>query len=130
MTDVQLLPGPFHRAQQANLGYLRRLDADRLLHNFRINAGLPSSAQPLGGWEKPDCELRGHFIGHFLSACALMYSSTGDNDIKAKGDSMVAELAKCQQKLAAGGISQRLPAGAVRSSGCPPESVGTVLHHS
>jgi DUF1680 family protein len=109
MTDVQLLPGPFHRAQQANLGYLRRLDADRLLYNFRVNAGLPSSAQPLGGWEKPDCELRGHFIGHFLSACALMYSSTGDNDIKAKGDSMVAELAKCQHKLGAGGYLSAFP---------------------
>ena len=47
MTDVRLLPGPFQQAQEANLGYLRRLDADRLLHNFRINAGLRSSAQPL-----------------------------------------------------------------------------------
>jgi DUF1680 family protein len=109
MTDVRLLPGPFQQAQEANLGYLRRLDADRLLHNFRINAGLRSSAQPLGGWEKPDCELRGHFIGHYLSACALMYSSTGDTEIKAKGDSMVDELAKCQRKLGAGGFLSAFP---------------------
>ncbi len=109
MTEVRLLPGPFHNVQQANLGYLRRLDTDRMLHNFRINAGLPSSAQPLGGWEKPDCELRGHFIGHFLSASALMYSSTGDADVKAKADSMVAELTKCQQKLGAGGYLSAFP---------------------
>ena len=31
--------------------YLLALDPDRLLHMFRINAGLPSSARPLGGWE-------------------------------------------------------------------------------
>jgi len=52
------------------------LPADRLLYNFRANAGLPTgSAQPFGGWEakadgKHATELRGHFTGHFLSASA------------------------------------------------------------
>ncbi len=105
MTEVRLGPGQFKEAQDADLGFLTRLDADRLLHNFRVNAGLPSSAQPLGGWEKPDCELRGHFVGHFLSASALMYSSTGDEAIKKKGDYVVAELAKCQDKLGGGYLS-------------------------
>src|SRR5438128_1597344 len=76
MAQVRLLSGPFQEAQEWNLGYLHRLPADRLLHTFRLNAGLPSSAEPLGGWEKPDCEVRGHFTGHYLSACGLMYSST------------------------------------------------------
>ena len=53
--------------------YLLALDVDRLLHTFRLNAGLPSTARPLGGWEEPKVELRGHFTGHYLSACALMY---------------------------------------------------------
>jgi len=53
-------------------------DTDRLLHNFRVNAGIPSSAKPYGGWEEPKGELRGHSVGHYLSACALMYASTGD----------------------------------------------------
>jgi hypothetical protein len=105
MTEVKLLPGPFKTAQDANLAYLKRLSADRLLHNFRVNAGLPSSAEPLGGWEKPDCELRGHFVGHYLSASALMYSSTGDAELKTKAASIVAELAKCQQKLGGGYLS-------------------------
>ena len=99
MTDVRLLPSAFLDAQEADRKLLHTLPADRLLHTFRLNAGLPSSAEPLGGWEKPDCELRGHFTGHFLSACALMYSSTGDQEVRAKGDYIVAELAKCQQKL-------------------------------
>lgn len=105
MTDVRLLPSIYKDSQEANLGYLRRLDADRLLHNFRVNAGLPSSAEPLGGWEKPDCELRGHFVGHYLSACALMHASTGDESIKGKGSYIVAELAKCQAKLPDGYLS-------------------------
>ena len=46
-------------------------------YTFRVNAGLPvGSATPLGGWEQPEngkrsSELRGHFVGHFLSASAL-----------------------------------------------------------
>ena len=105
MTQVRVTGGPYKDAQEWNRGYMKRLPADRLLHNFRVNAGLPSSAEPFGGWEEPKCELRGHFTGHFLSASALMYASTGDKDIKAKGDFMVAELAKCQQKLGGGYLS-------------------------
>src|SRR5579883_1598330 len=105
LSEVRITGGPCKEAQELNLAYLKRLDNNRLLHNFRVNAGLPSSAQPLGGWEKPDCELRGHFVGHFLSACALMYASTGDQEIKSKGDALVASLAECQQKLGGGYLS-------------------------
>ena len=105
MTQVRILGGAYKDAQDWNLGYMNRLPADRLLHNFRLNAGLPSSAEPFGGWEEPKGELRGHFTGHYLSACGLMYASTGDKDVKAKGDEMVAELAKCQEKLGGGYLS-------------------------
>src|SRR5580698_1236173 len=102
MTQVRLTASPFKDAADANRAYMDRLSTDRLVHNFRLNAGLPSSAAPLGGWEQytpgREGELRGHFTGHYLSACALSYASTGDAGIKAKGDVMVAELAKCQAK--------------------------------
>jgi DUF1680 family protein len=106
LSQVRLLPHTvFHDAQEWNRGYMSRLAADRLLYTFRVNAGLPvGSAKPLGGWEQPEngrrsSELRGHFVGHFLSASALLYASTGDAEAKAKADYMVAELAKCQQHL-------------------------------
>ena len=70
-----------------------------MLHNFRVAAGLPSTAKPLGGWEDPRGELRGHTVGHYLAACALMYASTGDLKVKAKADYIVAELAKCQAAM-------------------------------
>jgi DUF1680 family protein len=99
MKQVRLLPGPAKTASDLNLRYLRSLPTDRLALNFEVNAGRQSSAQPFGGWEKPDCELRGHFCGgHYLSACALAYASTGDEEIKKKGDALVAALAECQQK--------------------------------
>ena len=103
MPQVRLGEAPFKQAIEADLRYLNLLPTDRLLHSFRVTAGLPSSAEPLGGWEKPDCEVRGHFAGgHYLSACALMYASTGDDAIKARGDLMVSELAKCQDALKTG----------------------------
>ncbi len=105
MEQVRLLDGPFLEAAKTNQEYLRRLPADGLVHTFRVNAGLPSSAAPLGGWESPDCELRGHFTGHFLSACALGYAATGDAELKAKGEAVVAELAKCQQAHGNGYLS-------------------------
>lgn len=111
MTQVKLLPSLYSDAADWNRGYMQRLPADRLLFNFRENAGLSNgSAPPLGGWEgkadgKRDSELRGHFTGHFLTASAQLYASAGDKDAKAKGDEIVAGLAKCQEKLGGGYLS-------------------------
>ena len=105
MTAVRLLDGPFKDSQALNARFINSIPPDRLLHTFRINAGLPSTAEPLGGWEKPDCELRGHFAGHYLSACSLMYASTGDAAFQAQAAYMVASLAKCQAALGGGYLS-------------------------
>jgi uncharacterized protein len=106
---VQLLDGPFKDAQTWNTAFMKRQSPDRLLHVFRVNAGIPSSAKPLGGWEKPDSEIRGHFVGHYLSACALLYASTGDAEIKQRADHVVSVLAKCQKKLNFGGYLSAFP---------------------
>ncbi len=98
MPQVRMHHGVLKNAMETNRKYLHLLPNDRLAHNFRVNAGLLSHAEPLGGWESPACELRGHFAGgHYLSASALMYASTGDEELKAKADSLVAILAQCQQ---------------------------------
>ncbi len=109
LNDVRLLDGPFKRAQDRNTQYLRELDPDRLLHTFRLTAGLPSSVEPLGGWEEPKVELRGHFTGHFLTACALTYAATGDEPLRRKADALVAELAKCQRALSQSGYLSAFP---------------------
>jgi DUF1680 family protein len=106
MKQVRLGDGPCKQAMEADRRYLHSLPPDRLLHTFRMNAGMPSSAQPLGGWEAPDCELRGHYAGgHYLSAVALMYAGTGDEDLKSNANTVVAELAHCQSELKSGYLS-------------------------
>ena len=106
LSDVRLLEGsPFYENMIRDRDYLLSLDLDRLLHNFRVNVGLPSDAKPLGGWEEPKCELRGHSVGHYLSACALMYSATGDERFKQRVDKLVAEFAKCQAAAPAKGFN-------------------------
>jgi hypothetical protein len=105
LPQVRLLDGPFKRDQDLSLAFLLALDPDRLLHTFRIQAGLASSAQPLGGWEEPKGELRGHSMGHYLTGIALMYAVTGDARLKDRADYIVAELAKCQAKFPSGYLS-------------------------
>jgi DUF1680 family protein len=109
LKSVRLLDGPFKAAMERDLGYMMSLDGDRLLHMFRVTAGLPSKAEAYGGWEKPDVELRGHSVGHFLSASALMYASTGDERIKAKAEAIVASLAECQKALGPSGYLSAFP---------------------
>jgi len=94
--DVRLLDGILKRAFEKNREYLHRLPPDRYLHMFRKTAGLPAPASPYGGWERPDCELRGHSVGHYLSACARTVAACGDQVLKANADYTVRELAKCQ----------------------------------
>lgn len=69
--DVRLNPGSMYwQGQQTNLEYLLYLDPDRLVWSFRQQAGIPTIGEHYGGWEAPDSQLRGHFVGHYLSASA------------------------------------------------------------
>ena len=84
---------------------MKSLDPDRLLHNFRVNAGLPSTAKPLEGWEAPNSGLRGHFTGHYLSAVSLLVERYHDSLLANRLKYMVDELYKCQQALGNGYLS-------------------------
>jgi uncharacterized protein len=102
---VRLTAGPVRDALETNRRFLLGLDPDRLLHMFRVTAGLPSTAEPLGGWEAPDNELRGHYTGHYLSACALLAAHTGDRAVRERGVRLAAELARCQAANGSGYLS-------------------------
>ena len=97
--DVRLEDSWIKHREDLNRQFLYKLEPDRLLHIFRVNAGLPSSAKPLEGWESPDCGLRGHFTGHYLSACASVIKSEGDSLLAKRISYMTDVLAECQQKL-------------------------------
>ena len=93
---VRLLDSPFRQNQARNLTYLLFLDPERMLRSFRLNYGEPSAAEPLGGWEKPDSQIRGHMTGHLLSGLALTYANAGDGDAKSRGRYLVGQLAALQ----------------------------------
>jgi hypothetical protein len=106
LASVRLSPGIFRDQEEINARYLDSLAVDRLLHTFRITAGISSNAAPYRGWEDPTCELRGHFAGgHYLSAVALAYAGSANTDLKNRGDQVVAGLAACQQKIGTGYLS-------------------------
>ncbi len=109
LRQVRLLDGPFRKALERNAHYLASLDLDRQLHVFRVTAGLPSTAAPLGGWESPDHGGRGEFFGHSLSARAMLYVATGEDRWKRQLDYLVAELAKCQRALGGSGYLHAEP---------------------
>jgi hypothetical protein len=100
LRDVRLLDGPFRDAQQRDARYLLSLEPDRLLHNFRANAGLTPKAPVYGGWESEEpwvgIRCHGHTLGHYLSAVAMMHASTGDARFGERTDYIVRELEACQ----------------------------------
>lgn len=70
--DVRLDPESTHgQAQETNLEYLLMLDVDSLVWSFRKTAGLVTPGKAYGGWEEPNGELRGHFVGWFSSLIHL-----------------------------------------------------------
>ena len=75
---------------------------DRILRNFRFNAGLDTKgAPPIGSWDNATGYLRGHYSGHFMSMLAQAYAGSGDAIYKQKLDYIIAGLAECQDALAA-----------------------------
>jgi len=96
LSRVRLLPGPFEAARVLDASYLLSLDADRLLHGFRVNAGLAPKAPRYGGWESGDL-CPGHTLGHYLSACSMMWASTGEAPFRLRVAHVVDELHACQQ---------------------------------
>jgi len=112
--SIKLLPGLFQQRFDLNRQYLMSLKSESLLQNHYMEAGLwnpryrPQEAH--WGWESPTCQLRGHFLGHWLSAAARIYAATGDAEIKAKADHIVSELGRCQRENGgewAGSIPER-----------------------
>ena len=98
--NVILQDGELLRRERDNRAYMLRLTRENLMRNYLFEAGLWADDDLdhsiHGGWESPTCALRGHFTGHYLSAAAMIYNATGDEEIKGRADAMVDDLARCQ----------------------------------
>jgi DUF1680 family protein len=93
--DVRLLDGIFNDGQDIAVKYLLSLEPDRFLANFRKEAGLSPKAAHYAGWESQG--VSGHCGGHYLSACAIAYASTGDKRFLERVNYFVGELTECQR---------------------------------
>jgi DUF1680 family protein len=96
LADVRLGASPFLEAQRTDLNYLLAMEPDRLLAPFLREAGLAPKEASYGNWESSG--LDGHLGGHYLSALALMYASTGDAEVLRRLNYFVAELKRCQER--------------------------------
>lgn len=96
LQEVRLTDGVFKKAQDVDLKYILDLSPDKLLAPYLIDAGLPLKANRYGNWESTG--LDGHIGGHYLSALAMMYASTGNKELKTRLDYMINQLALCQAK--------------------------------
>ena len=96
LSQVQLLDGPFLRAQQVDLQYILALDPDRLLAPFLKDAGIPLLKESYGNWENSG--LDGHTAGHYVSALSAMYAATGNEECLRRLNYMLSWLDSCQQK--------------------------------
>ncbi len=97
LRSIRLRPSRFTENMDRDLAYLKKLDPDRMLHNFRRAFGVRSDAEPLYGWDEETGLLRGHSTGHFLSALAIAVTATDDPDLTDKLSYMVHELRSLQR---------------------------------
>jgi len=96
---VRLLSGsPFYDRQELHRkGTLASLDPDKLLYEYRNFAKVPQANGATSGYAGWDTGfLRGHMLGHYLSAASRMAAATGDTSFQTKVNAAVGELAKCQ----------------------------------
>ncbi|KAB1161695.1 beta-L-arabinofuranosidase domain-containing protein [Micromonospora sp. DT46] len=104
--QVRLSASRWQENQSRTLNYLRFVDVDRLLYNFRANHRLSTAgAAPTGGWDAPTFPFRTHMQGHVLTAWAHAWAVLGDATCRDKANRMVAELARCQANNAAAGFN-------------------------
>lgn len=84
-----------------DLEYLMSLKNDNLLLSHYFEAGIGQMPfRPEGihwGWDSPLSHIRGTFCGHWLSAAAHLYREIKDEQLLAKANTIVREIARCQE---------------------------------
>ena len=75
--NVRIFEGDLKRREMRNKQYRMSLENWQLLRSFQFEAGRVTgrgnNKEALDGWEDLSCQLRGHFLGHWLSAAAFVY---------------------------------------------------------
>ena len=92
LDQVRLTASRWLDNQNRTQNYLRFIDVDRLLYNFRANHKLSTNgAAANGGWDAPSFPFRSHVQGHFLTAWAQLWAVTGDTACRDKATTIILE---------------------------------------
>ena len=92
LSKVQLDPtSRYGQVQAEEINYLLTLDSTRLVCLYLLAANLSKTCDPY-----PHTAYYGHFIGHYLSSSALMYSNTGNDTLRVKMDGIIQQLQDCE----------------------------------
>jgi uncharacterized protein len=136
ISDVKLLDGPFLNATRLDAKSLLKYEPDRLLSRFYSENGLKPKAEHYMGWENES--LAGHSLGHYLSACSMMYQSTGDKQFLERVNYVVDELKNLQEKVGSGYIGaipkgkkifeEEIAKGNIRSQGFDLNGIWSPLY--
>lgn len=92
LSDVTLSDGILKHARDLNIKVLLEYDVDRLLAGYRKEAGLQPKAKTFPNWDGLD----GHIAGHYLSAVAMNYAATGNDECKKRLLYIISELKACE----------------------------------
>lgn len=93
---IRLNESIFKKSQKTGEQVLFSLSPDRLLAPFYEAMDKEPKAPRYGGWEAMG--ISGHSLGHYLTALALCYESTGNIKAKETADYVVSELASLQKE--------------------------------
>lgn len=97
LSQISLSNSRWMDNQNRTLNYLKSVNVDRLLYNFRATHKLSTNgAQKNGGWDAPDFPFRSHAQGHYLTGWVHCYATLRDSTCKDRATYFVQELAKCQ----------------------------------
>ncbi len=107
-SEIRIDEGLFRERMELNRKYLLELNTDALMQNYELESGLvlpgiqtleePEKSWLHWGWEAPTCQLRGHFLGHFMSAVSALVANDGDRELKAKLFDIIDRLETCQKR--------------------------------
>lgn len=100
--QTRLLDSEIAKRFHVNEKLLLSYQSGDLLRSYYFEAGLwkDNSENPaIGhwGWEGPTSEIRGHFLGHWLSAAAITYATDGNQELLGRARFIIDELERCQK---------------------------------
>lgn len=102
MSKVTLGEGIFKTSQEIGEKYILSLDIDRFLAPCYEAHGLTPKKERYTGWESR--EISGHSLGHYMSALAAAFASSGNPKLKSILDYAVCELCNIQKTANSGYI--------------------------